>query len=140
FLQRCQPGRGFQRGHRPRRRPLRRALRSPGRTVGHLGRLRGPGGLRRGHLLQHPVHRSEEHTSELQSLAYLVCRLLLEKQKVLDTTSTIKEIFVSVGLIVQCVTMSYIVSCTNRNDVRTGRASRTCMAFPHKRYSNKSVT
>src|SRR2546425_8062853 len=29
-----------------------------------------------------PVHdRSEEHTSELQSLAYLVCRLLLEKKK-----------------------------------------------------------
>src|SRR2546425_4406452 len=26
-------------------------------------------------------HRSEEHTSELQSLAYLVCRLLLEKKK-----------------------------------------------------------
>src|SRR2546423_5846472 len=28
---------------------------------------------------RHP--RSEEHTSELQSLAYLVCRLLLEKKK-----------------------------------------------------------
>src|SRR2546425_7088734 len=38
---------------------------------------------------RHQVHevdvagaqRSEEHTSELQSLAYLVCRLLLEKKK-----------------------------------------------------------
>src|SRR2546425_7096763 len=30
--------------------------------------------------------RSEEHTSELQSLAYLVCRLLLEKKK----TTTIR--------------------------------------------------
>src|SRR2546425_1743731 len=29
-----------------------------------------------------PHKRSEEHTSELQSLAYLVCRLLLEKKKV----------------------------------------------------------
>src|SRR2546423_10884962 len=29
--------------------------------------------------------RSEEHTSELQSLAYLVCRLLLEKKKEKDT-------------------------------------------------------
>src|SRR5205823_11195073 len=29
-----------------------------------------------------PRARSEEHTSELQSLAYLVCRLLLEKKKV----------------------------------------------------------
>src|SRR2546425_5138326 len=50
------------------------------------------------HLLEGPLHRpgdavgvedglavevarSEEHTSELQSLAYLVCRLLLEKKK-----------------------------------------------------------
>src|SRR2546425_2399655 len=30
--------------------------------------------------------RSEEHTSELQSLAYLVCRLLLEKKKKKTTT------------------------------------------------------
>src|SRR2546423_5726598 len=29
--------------------------------------------------------RSEEHTSELQSLAYLVCRLLLEKKKISTT-------------------------------------------------------
>src|SRR5205823_13503186 len=33
--------------------------------------------------------RSEEHTSELQSLAYLVCRLLLEKKK-----NTIKTIYI----------------------------------------------
>src|SRR2546423_10669429 len=31
--------------------------------------------------------RSEEHTSELQSLAYLVCRLLLEKKKRYHTKS-----------------------------------------------------
>src|SRR6478609_11117177 len=31
--------------------------------------------------LSPPSPRSEEHTSELQSLAYLVCRLLLEKKK-----------------------------------------------------------
>src|SRR2546425_7662205 len=30
------------------------------------------------------LRRSEEHTSELQSLAYLVCRLLLEKKKKKD--------------------------------------------------------
>src|SRR5687767_15628255 len=30
--------------------------------------------------------RSEEHTSELQSLAYLVCRLLLEKKKKINKT------------------------------------------------------
>src|SRR2546425_1419654 len=31
--------------------------------------------------------RSEEHTSELQSLAYLVCRLLLEKKKKTQTVT-----------------------------------------------------
>src|SRR2546425_7815703 len=31
--------------------------------------------------------RSEEHTSELQSLAYLVCRLLLEKKNTLQTAN-----------------------------------------------------
>src|SRR2546425_8178875 len=36
--------------------------------------------LKRGQLWG-PKLRSEEHTSELQSLAYLVCRLLLEKKK-----------------------------------------------------------
>src|SRR2546425_10078885 len=38
----------------------------------------------RGPVLHHrraAQRRSEEHTSELQSLAYLVCRLLLEKKK-----------------------------------------------------------
>src|SRR3989441_5988291 len=32
------------------------------------------------------AYRSEEHTSELQSLAYLVCRLLLEKKKKVHKT------------------------------------------------------
>src|SRR3989441_9714145 len=32
-------------------------------------------------LIVRGAQRSEEHTSELQSLAYLVCRLLLEKKK-----------------------------------------------------------
>src|SRR5258708_40379098 len=33
------------------------------------------------------VYRSEEHTSELQSPDHLVCRLLLEKKKILDNAS-----------------------------------------------------
>src|SRR3712207_8342920 len=33
-------------------------------------------------------HRSEEHTSELQSRQYLVCRLLLEKKKIIPTKPT----------------------------------------------------
>src|SRR2546425_8849697 len=41
-------------------------------SAAHHGALEGAGKT---------VARSEEHTSELQSLAYLVCRLLLEKKK-----------------------------------------------------------
>src|SRR5205823_14675824 len=37
-------------------------------------------------LTKHGLVRSEEHTSELQSLAYLVCRLLLEKKKSRNTS------------------------------------------------------
>src|SRR3712207_7371863 len=33
------------------------------------------------HVDEHAVGRSEEHTSELQSRQYLVCRLLLEKKR-----------------------------------------------------------
>src|SRR2546429_6708226 len=32
-------------------------------------------------ILSQDIHRSEEHTSELQSRLHLVCRLLLEKKK-----------------------------------------------------------
>src|SRR2546425_2185225 len=49
--------------------------------LGHLPRRtrRAPGArVDVDHLVE---RRSEEHTSELQSLAYLVCRLLLEKKK-----------------------------------------------------------
>src|SRR3989441_7430840 len=41
---------------------------------------RAPPQRSRAHIGGRP-RRSEEHTSELQSLAYLVCRLLLEKKK-----------------------------------------------------------
>src|SRR5437899_10103188 len=34
------------------------------------------------------IHRSEEHTSELQSLRHLVCRLLLEKKKIPTSVRT----------------------------------------------------
>src|ERR1035441_9085954 len=45
---------------------------------------RGPTGRRRGKpeaRWRRPASRSEEHTSELQSLRHLVCRILLEKNK-----------------------------------------------------------
>src|SRR3712207_7615457 len=44
-----------------------------------------------GHLYAFGEKRSEEHTSELQSRQYLVCRLLLEKKK---NTSYIKLYFI----------------------------------------------
>src|SRR2546425_6764208 len=37
--------------------------------------------------------RSEEHTSELQSLAYLVCRLLLEKKKNKNTCAAVENFY-----------------------------------------------
>src|SRR5437899_7695788 len=41
-----------------------------------------PLGMERGDVCNHSLNeRSEEHTSELQSLRHLVCRLLLEKKK-----------------------------------------------------------
>src|SRR3712207_9537634 len=57
----------------PRVVPFRDALLGRGPTPhrGHRRRPRGP----------HAARRSEEHTSELQSRQYLVCRLLLEKTK-----------------------------------------------------------
>src|SRR3712207_8623879 len=57
----------------------RRAERLDGR-----GHLLGSHRDRRGHrcaVLAVVVRRSEEHTSELQSRQYLVCRLLLEKKR-----------------------------------------------------------
>src|SRR3712207_6849417 len=37
------------------------------------------------------LQRSEEHTSELQSRQYLVCRLLLEKKKILNSNTVLAD-------------------------------------------------
>src|SRR2546425_11558422 len=50
------------------------------RSAGCATRRRSAGTAER-HARELAAQRSEEHTSELQSLAYLVCRLLLEKKK-----------------------------------------------------------
>src|SRR3712207_7421575 len=50
-------------------------------ALGHRDGAAAPGVARRGR------PRSEEHTSELQSRQYLVCRLLLEKKKKKHTES-----------------------------------------------------
>src|SRR2546425_1837901 len=61
-----------------RSRPDRRQQRPDDRQLDRRGHGEGRQG-RRHH--RRRGQRSEEHTSELQSLAYLVCRLLLEKKK-----------------------------------------------------------
>src|SRR3712207_7967914 len=43
----------------------------------------------RAHVPVRDILRSEEHTSELQSRQYLVCRLLLEKKKITINTSSL---------------------------------------------------
>src|SRR3712207_7688838 len=48
------------------------------------GPVHGLRRLCRGGALHHPGDRSEEHTSELQSRQYLVCRLLLEEKKIMN--------------------------------------------------------
>src|SRR3712207_7359547 len=72
-----------------------RALRGTrARRPNHRRRRRWPEGCGRGHAAwplgrhRHEVaSRSEEHTSELQSRQYLVCRLLLEKKKNMQQTA-----------------------------------------------------
>src|SRR3712207_8012797 len=61
-------------GREGRQRRGARGARGLRRAPG-CGRARGPVSLRRRR------GRSEEHTSELQSRQYIVCRLLLEKKK-----------------------------------------------------------
>src|SRR5438045_5238227 len=64
-----------RRAPRARRRAVR--ARRPARRAGPAASARS-GSTGAGRL---PRWRSEEHTSELQSLRHLVCRLLLEKKK-----------------------------------------------------------
>src|SRR5205823_11817215 len=52
--------------------------------------------------------RSEEHTSELQSLAYLVCRLLLEKKKKIRNNTTFY-----IKIITKLIIFHYTVKPTN---------------------------
>src|SRR3712207_7238918 len=52
------------------------------------GGVGAPAGVTLWKLFRHFALRSEEHTSELQSRQYLVCRLLLEKKKILISESS----------------------------------------------------
>src|SRR2546423_6911782 len=50
--------------------------------------------------------RSEEHTSELQSLAYLVCRLLLEKKKKFKP-SPVRPATITIIAVATCITLCH---------------------------------
>src|SRR2546422_4600597 len=50
-----------------------------------------PGEVSRATRPRRTSHRSEEHTSELQSRLHLVCRLLLEKKKKRPSTRSVTE-------------------------------------------------
>src|SRR3712207_6855353 len=52
-----------------------------GNGLGNTRHADGQAAFERRYALLQDVDRSEEHTSELQSRQYLVCRLLLEKKK-----------------------------------------------------------
>src|SRR5690606_41606703 len=71
----------------PAARTPRRAARTPRRAAREpAAAAREPAAAARGRP-KAPGHRSEEHTSELQSRENLVCRLLLEKKKKIKETS-----------------------------------------------------
>src|SRR3712207_8207481 len=70
--------------HSPPRRPRYGLTRPTGRKDRHGPARQWLGVLR---------HRSEEHTSELQSRQYLVCRLLLEKKKQLQPPFSIDTLY-----------------------------------------------
>src|SRR2546425_2496048 len=86
-VQRPKPGEGKAAGQKvplpgtgapsaPAAKPWTPRAAAPGKPQGPKGAVPLPGMQGFG-----GATRSEEHTSELQSLAYLVCRLLLEKKK-----------------------------------------------------------
>src|SRR5258706_9517432 len=59
--------------------------------VRRKGRDDAGDGLGRVQRVQRREHRSEEHTSELQSLTNLVCRLLLEKKKTSQSSARSRQ-------------------------------------------------
>src|SRR3712207_7251881 len=77
-LFRSAPGRD----HVDRPLEVERDAEGPCEAVGRAEREQGEDAV----AVHHLVDRSEEHTSELQSRQYLVCRLLLEKKKIQSHT------------------------------------------------------
>src|SRR5947199_7458286 len=51
--------------------------------------------------------RSEEHTSELQSLRHLVCRLLLEKKKKKKNVSNVQKKYITSDELIHTIARTY---------------------------------
>src|SRR5258708_26804426 len=93
------------------RRPPRSTLFPYTTLFRSLGLIRRIG--RRRDMPEHDMrrfHRSEEHTSELQSPDHLVCRLLLEKKKMLPHPSTSR--FSKLLMLISVLTTPVITSCS----------------------------
>src|SRR2546429_1919057 len=69
--------------------------------------------------------RSEEHTSELQSRLHLVCRLLLEKKKVIDVGVESSEVL---------VLMATGTRHGRRHEAQFEVCAEAFIAFTHSRY------
>src|SRR2546425_8253613 len=80
-------------------------------------------GLRRGGLRD----RSEEHTSELQSLAYLVCRLLLEKKKKKNNTTVLTIAMTNTNSTALTAAPSNETSLANPANTPKSNGPTTCM-------------
>src|SRR5262245_63096108 len=81
----------FRSGLSDRKKAAQLKLENPGKKtpshsgIGYFLKYLGIKRIRRGPNDDPKIRRSEEHTSELQSLRHLVCRLLLEKKKQVKT-------------------------------------------------------
>src|SRR3712207_7718893 len=73
-------------------RPFFRAYAGSGLVIQRFARFQPIPSRRMAWRIVSPLTRSEEHTSELQSRQYLVCRLLLEKKKKKTLTQKINTI------------------------------------------------
>src|SRR5205809_1781453 len=71
-------------------------------------------------------HRSEEHTSELQSRLHLVCRLLLEKKKCTPQSGSTKKI--APGTSGQIRATYYMIGGPNGKSVKSARVMTS--SFP----------
>src|ERR1035441_10216812 len=76
----------------------------------------------------HIAQRSEEHTSELQSLRHLVCRLLLEKKKQNKRTALLTRQSAR-AVLVETISASLLVPPVGARETSFARPSHVCSLF-----------